>query len=148
MAFNAYLVYQERRIPLDKIFKSALAAAGGAVSYLFGGWSGVLGVLLVFVVLDYLSGMAAAAVEGKLASSTGMIGITRKIGIFVLVAIGHLVDGLLGEGHLIRDAAIWFYSANELLSIIENGGRIGVPIPPAIRQAIEVLQGKGTGKGV
>lgn len=134
--------------PMDKLFKGAAAAAGAAISYLFGGWPAMLGVLLVLVVVDYVSGFAAAALEGKLSSTVGYRGIARKLGIFALVAIGHLIDTAIGEGNMVRDAAIWFYSANELLSIIENMGRVGVPIPPVIQQAVAVLQGKaGVNKG-
>jgi phage-related holin len=57
-----------------------------------------------------------------------------------------LVDRALGDAHLFRDAAIFFFLANELLSVIENAGRIGVPIPPVLRQAVEVLRGKGEQK--
>jgi hypothetical protein len=65
-----------------------------------------------------------------------------------MVSVAHLVDGVLGDGHLFRDAVAFFYIANELLSIIENGGRLGAPIPPVIRQAIEVLKGKGGSGGI
>ena len=99
--------------------------------------------MLVFVILDYLTGIAAAGMSGKLESNVGMFGIARKVFIFAMVSVAHLVDGVLGDGHLFRDAVAFFYIANELLSIIENGGKLGAPIPPVIRQAIEVLKGKG-----
>lgn len=60
-----------------------------------------------------------------------------------MVAVGHLVDGVLGDGHLFRDTVAFFYIANELLSITENGGKLGAPVPSVIIQAIEVLKGKG-----
>lgn len=133
---------------MDKIVKALVAAMGAAISYLFGEWSPMLGVLLALVVADYGSGFVASALEGKLSSAVGFRGIAKKIAIFGLVAIGHLIDSAIGEAHLIRDAAIWFYAANELLSIIENMGRLGVPIPPVIQQAVAVLQGKaGVDKG-
>lgn len=133
---------------MDKLVKASVAAVGAAVSYLYGEWSPMLTVLLALVVADYVSGFVASALEGRLSSAVGFRGIARKIAIFALVAIGHLIDGAIGEAHLIRDAAIWFYAANELLSIIENMGRLGVPIPPVIQQAVAVLQGKaGVDKG-
>ena len=125
------------------LFKSLVAACGAVVSYLFGGWNALLGVLLAFVVADYATGVLAAAVEGRLSSAVGMRGIARKVMIFVIVAMAHLADTVLGDGHMIRDAACFWYLANELLSIIENAGRIGVPIPPAISRAVEILRGKG-----
>ena len=103
----------------------------------------MLTILLTFVVLDYITGVAAAGKEGKLSSNVGLWGIAKKIMIFGIVAIAHLVDTALGDAHLFRDAAIFFYLANELLSVTENLGRIGVPIPGAIQRAVEVLRGKG-----
>ncbi|WP_315371526.1 phage holin family protein [Paenibacillus xylanexedens] len=132
---------------LETLWKWLLALITSSVTYFFGGWSGVLGVLLVFVILDYLTGIAAAGMSGKLESNIGMFGIARKVFIFAMVSVAHLVDGVLGDGHLFRDAVAFFYIANELLSIIENGGKLGAPIPPVIRQSIEVLKGKaGTGE--
>lgn len=127
---------------MDKIVKGSVAVVGSVVSYLFGGWSAMLQVLLVLVVADYVTGFAASAMEGRLSSAVGAKGIVKKVGIFALVAIGHMIDTAIGDGHMVRDAAIWFYVANETLSIIENMGRIGVPIPPVIQQAVAVLQGK------
>jgi toxin secretion/phage lysis holin len=116
---------------------------GAVVSYLFGGWSAMLGILLGFVVADYLSGVTAAAIEGKLSSSIGLRGIARKVFIFVIVAIAHLADRALGDGQMLRDAAIFFYLGNELLSLVENAGRIGVPVPTVVVKAVEILRGKG-----
>jgi len=99
--------------------------------------------LLTFVVLDYVTGFLAAAKEGKLNSEVGLWGIAKKVAIFFVVAVAHLVDTALGDAHLFRDAAIFFYLANELLSITENTGRLGVPIPAAIQRAVEILRGKG-----
>lgn len=126
----------------DALWKWGIALLSSSVSYFFGGWSGVLGVLLVFVILDYLTGIAVAGMTGKLESNIGLFGIARKVFIFAMVSVAHLVDGVLGDGHLFRDAVAFFYIANELLSIIENGGKLGAPIPPVIRQAIQVLKGK------
>lgn len=128
---------------MSNVVKTLVSAGGAAVGYLFGGWSAILGVLLVFVILDYVTGVAAAAAAGELISKKGLIGIARKVFIFAMVAVGHLIDGVLGDAHLFRDTIAFFYLANELLSIIENGGRLGAPIPPVIRKAVEVLKGKG-----
>ncbi len=136
-------IRQTGDMELENVGKWLLAVGSWSVSYLFGGWSGVLGVLLVFVVLDYLTGVAASWISGELRSKIGMFGIARKVFIFAMVAVGHLVDGILGDGHLFRDTVAFFYIANELLSITENGGKMGAPIPAVIKQAIEVLKGKG-----
>lgn len=120
-----------------------VAFGGASASFLFGGWSALLNILLTFVVIDYLFGVFAAGKEGLLNSETGMWGIAKKVAIFGIVAVAHLIDSALGEAHLFRDAAIFFYLANEVLSVIENAGRIGVPIPGLLKQAVEVLRGKG-----
>src|SRR5690606_25922839 len=129
--------------PMEGTFKTIIAIGGAAASFLFGGWSSLLTILLVFVVFDYITGVLAAGKEGKLNSEVGLWGIPKKVAIFAIVAVAHLVDSALGDAHLFRDAAIFFYLANELLSIIENIGRMGVPIPGAIQRAVEVLRGKG-----
>lgn len=127
----------------ENIFKTITAFGGALASYLFGGWSALLGILLSFVVMDYITGVIAAGIEGKLNSSVGWKGITKKVGIFVIVAVANLVDKALGDAHIFRDATVFFYLANELLSIIENAGRIGLDIPGPLRKAIEILKDKG-----
>lgn len=99
-------------------------------------------VLVVFVVIDFVSGLALAAKEGRAASRELWFGVTRKIGTLGIVAVAHLLDTIIGDAHLIRDAAIFFYLAGELLSLIENTGQLGVPIPPVITKAVQVLRGK------
>lgn len=134
------------------IFKFGTAGVGGFVGYMFGGWSVMLQVLLTFVIIDQLSGLMAAYVEGKasndqgLSSKVGFKGIAKKVMIFFIVAIAHLIDQTMGTGHVIRDAVIFFYLGNELLSIIENAGRIGIPLPPQLRNAVAILKGKGESK--
>nr|WP_206108826.1 phage holin family protein [Paenibacillus thiaminolyticus] len=128
---------------MDLFLKTVFAATGGAASFLFGGWPALLNVLLIVVAIDYVTGVMASGAEGKLKSSIGLIGIARKVFIFFVVAVAHQVDSVLGDQHLLRDAAIFFYLANELLSIIENGGRLGVPLPAVIKKAVEVLKAKG-----
>lgn len=88
-----------------------------------------------------MTGMIASALEGKLSSQVGFRGIIRKLLIFVLVAAAHLVDLAIGWNmHIIRDAIVFFYIANEFISIVENAGRAGVPIPAVLRKAIELLK--------
>ena len=100
----------------------------------------MLDLLLAFVVADYVTGMIAAGMESRLSSSIGYRGIFKKVGIFIIVATAHMVDCALGSAHTFREAAAFFYMANELLSIVENAGRIGLPVPSILQQAIEVLQ--------
>ncbi|AVG12976.1 phage holin family protein [Paenibacillus larvae] len=105
----------------------------------------LLQVLLVLVVVDYATGLMAAGTQGKLESNVGLKGIARKVFIFFIVAVAHQIDLILGNQHMIRDATLFFYVANELLSIIENGGRLGVPLSNVIKQAVGVLKGKSEG---
>ena len=127
---------------METTIKWAAAVGGGIASFLFGGWSVALQTLLIFVAIDYLTGVIAAGKEGKLSSNVGLKGIAKKVMTFFVVAVAHQVDLLLGDGHVFRDATVTFYIANEAISILENAGRIGVPIPEKIHQAIEILKGK------
>jgi len=124
------------------IVKYVAAIGSSLVTYLFGGWSALIQILVAFVVIDYVTGVLAAGVRREISSSVGGRGIARKVLIFVLVACGHLVDMALGTADVIRDAVIYFYIANELLSIIENAGEIGLPVPDILKNAIERLKGK------
>lgn len=134
------------KINFGEVVKLGVAGCGSCISYLYGGWSQLLQVLLFFVVVDYISGIMASGVEGKLSSSIGMKGIAKKIFIFVIVAVAHQVDIALGNGNIFRDAAIFFYLANETLSIIENTGRAGVPVPDILQQAVKILKDKSQSK--
>lgn len=128
---------------IDVFFKLGVTALGGLTGYLFGGWNTLIQILLVFVIIDYVTGLLAAGYNGKLSSRIGFKGIAKKVMIFALVAVAHLIDSALGEGHLFRDAVIYFYLANEVLSILENAGKTGLPIPQYIKNAVEVLKGRG-----
>lgn len=127
---------------MEGLTKFFVAIGGAAASFLFGGWTQLMTVLVAFIVIDFLSGVALAAKEGKAASRELWFGVTRKIGTLAVVAVAHLLDTIIGDAHLIRDAAIFFYLAGELLSLIENTGRLGVPIPPIITKAVQVLRSK------
>ena len=119
-----------------------IAVSGAVATYLFGGWSALLGILLAFVAFDYLTGVLASAADGELSSTVGLIGIAKKVAIFTLVAVMHLVDTAIGDAHLFRDATIFFYLANELLSILENTGRLGIPLPDVVQDAVKALKGQ------
>lgn len=133
---------------MENNIKYISAAIGSFVSFMFGGWSTLLSILLAFIVIDYVSGFVAAGIEGKLSSSNGMRGIAKKVAVFFVVAVAHMMDVALGyDGHILRDATIFFFLANEALSILENAGRIGVPVPGALKKAIDILNEKSEGDG-
>ncbi len=102
----------------------------------------LINLLLILVVVDWLTGWAAAWMRGELRSRVGFNGIVRKVAIFAVVAIAHLIDGVLGDMHMFRDAVIFFYLANELLSVVENMGKMGVPMPPIIRNAVHIFESR------
>nr|WP_246625126.1 phage holin family protein [Fictibacillus nanhaiensis] len=118
-----------------------IVTLGALSSYFFGSPSMLFKTLVLFIVLDYITGMAAAAYEGKLNSKVGFKGILKKVIIFALVAVAHSLDQLIG-GLFIESATIFFYLSNELLSMIENAGRLNVPIPPFITNAVSLLRQK------
>lgn len=127
---------------MEMWLKTIIGIGGSAASFLWGGWSSILTTLLVLVGIDYVTGTLASATEKKLSSATGLRGITRKTLIFAIIAVANMVDQMIGTENMLRDGTIFFYAANEVLSILENCGRIGLPIPPKIREAIELLQEK------
>ena len=119
----------------------AFAALGGALGAVMGGFDGFLYALVVFVVVDYITGLMAAAVEKKLSSEVGFKGIFRKVIIFSLVAVGHIVDSyVIGQGSVLRTAVIFFYLSNEGISILENAARTGLPIPEKLKDVLEQLR--------
>lgn len=133
---------------LGVVYKSFMAAIGGIVGFFFGGWTVPLRILVSLAFVDYVSGLIAGGVEKKLSSKVGFRGIAKKVMMFALVATGNLVDIAIGKGHVFRDAVIFFYMGNEILSILENAGRIGLPYPEQLRSAIEVLKGKNEEKKI
>ncbi|WP_373482670.1 holin family protein [Acetobacterium sp.] len=117
------------------------ALVGGLLGQMLGGYDGFLQCLIAFVVMDYLTGFLAAAQQKRLSSAQGFRGILKKILIFMVVGIGHLLDITLlgGAGAPLRVAMIGFYLANEGLSILENLGRLGVPLPKRLAAVIREL---------
>jgi toxin secretion/phage lysis holin len=133
---------------MEKSFQFLTALLAGLVQFIYGDWTILLSILLTLSCIDYSTGMVAGYIEGELKSRIGMIGIARKVFIFLMVAVAHLIDLLLIESGLetkalIMTMVIVFYAVNEILSITENAGRIGLPVPEQIKNAIVVLKGKG-----
>lgn len=116
------------------------AAAGGWLGYFLGGCDGLLYALLAFVVIDYITGVMCAIVDKKLSSSVGFKGICRKVLIFLLVGIANILDvQVIGTGSVLRTAVIFFYISNEGVSLLENAGHLGLPIPVKIKSVLEQL---------
>ena len=127
---------------METIFKTIVAVAGATISFLLGGWSPLLQVLVIFIALDYVLGFLVAFTHGELNSEVGFKGIAKKVIILSLVAVAYAIDTIMGDNTFTRDAVIFFYIANELISILETAGRTGLPIPQVLKNAIAKLNGK------
>jgi toxin secretion/phage lysis holin len=123
------------------------AAIGGWLGWYLGGFDGFLHALVVFMVMDYLLGVMCAIVEKHLSSDIGAEGIFRKVMIFSLVGVAHVLDSyVIGDGNVLRTAIIFFYLSNEGISIIENVTRLGLPVPPKLKEILEQLNDGGANK--
>ena len=124
------------------------SAVGGWLGYFLGGCDGLLYTLLAFVVLDYVTGIMCAVADQKLSSAVGFRGIFRKILIFALVGVGHLLDvQVLGAVGVLRTAVIFFYLSNEGVSLIENAAHLGLPIPAKLKAVLEQLHDRAEKDG-
>lgn len=120
--------------------QTAFAGIGGVIGWYLGGFDGFLYALIAFVVVDYLTGVLRAIVEKQLSSRIGAKGIAKKVAIFLVVGIGHLADVyLLGDGAALRTAVIFFYVANEGISLLENATAIGLPVPDKLKDVLAQL---------
>lgn len=118
---------------------------GALLTYSFGGWSELLSFFFLAMVVDYVTGIGASIKEQKgLSSKVGFLGIFKKFLMAVVVVMAHKMDILLGS-EIIMTGAIYFYLANELISITENYGRLGLPLPSGVKQVIQVLKSKEDG---
>nr|WP_320026811.1 phage holin family protein [uncultured Acetobacterium sp.] len=128
------------KIILDDL-PQCFAVIGSALGFLLGGFDGYLYTLLGFILIDYLTGILVAIVLRQVSSEIGFVGILKKMLILVMVALGHLLDqNLLGGGATMRTAVIFFYAANEGISITENLAKLNFPIPAKLKQVLEQLQ--------
>ncbi|MFC4596774.1 phage holin family protein [Cohnella hongkongensis] len=126
---------------------TACALLGAAMTFSFGNWSESLTLLIILMAIDYMTGIAAAVKEGSgLNSSIGFWGLLKKGLILLVIMITHRIDVLLGAD-LIMGSAVFFYIANELLSITENYGRMGLPLPDKLRNVVAVLRNRAGEKG-
>lgn len=128
-------------LPCKNVVLAAFAAAGGIAAYLFGPWDALLVALLAAIVLDYLTGVAVAAVQRTLSSAVGWRGLLKKAVILLIVCLGTLLDRLLEDSNgAVRAAVCLLYIANEGLSVLENAGALGLPLPETLKRALARLQ--------
>lgn len=124
--------------------QAAFTAMGGFLGWFLGGADGFLYALIAFVVIDYITGVMCAISDKQLSSEVGFRGICRKVLIFILVGIGNIVDVyVLQNGNVLRTAVIFFYLSNEGISLLENAGRLGLPIPQKLKDILSELHDKG-----
>ena len=135
-------------MPIKIFILSGVACVGAAIASLFGGWNGAMTTLVILMFIDYVTGIIVAGVfhaspkssGGALSSAVGFKGICRKFVILLIVVVACRVDLLL-DTNIIRDATCIGFCVNELVSITENAGLMGIPLPRKLVEAIEVLRG-------
>lgn len=117
-----------------------ITAIGGFFGWFLGGTDGFLYALLVFVVIDYLTGVLCAIADRTLSSEVGFIGIGRKVLIFVLVGVANILDVyVISDGCVLRTVIVFFYLSNEGISLLENSAHLGLPIPAKLKDVLEQL---------
>ena len=121
----------------------AFTALGGWLGYFLGGLDGLLIALIVFAALDYITGVMCAIADKTLSSAVGFKGVARKVLIFALVGVGHILDThVVGTGSALRTAIICFYLSNEGVSLLENASYLGLPVPEKLKAVLEQLHGR------
>ena len=129
---------------MTNILKTLSAIIGGVAGLLWGQLDGLLIALIAFICLDYITGLIVGAVQHRLNSQTSFIGLAKKALILIIVAVAHIIDSqvLGGSASVFRSAACGLYIANEGLSILENAGKLGLPMPKKLRNVLEQLRDK------
>ena len=118
-------------------------AVGGWLGWFLGGCDGLLYALIAFVVADYITGVMCAIIDHKLSSEVGFKGIFRKVLIFMLVGAANILDvHVIGTGLVMRTAIIFFYISNEGVSLLENAGHLGLPIPEKLKAVLAQLHNR------
>ena len=121
----------------------AFTAIGGWIGYFVGGVDGLMTALLIFMVLDYVTGLMCAIADRKLSSSVGFKGICKKVLIIMLVGVAHVVDlHVVGTGDALRSAVVCFYLSNEGVSMLENAAHLGLPVPDKLKGILAQLHGR------
>ncbi len=135
-----------RNFSIDIIWakvQAAVAAIGGYLGYFVGGVDGLMTALLIFMVLDYITGLMCAIADKKLSSAVGFKGICKKVLILMLVGVAHIVDlHVVGTGDALRSAVVCFYLSNESVSMLENAAHLGLPIPEKLKSVLVQLHGR------
>jgi toxin secretion/phage lysis holin len=133
--FNIDLIWTKLQI--------AITAIGGWLGYVLGGMDGLLIALVVFITIDYVTGIMCAVIDKKLSSEVGFKGIFKKVLILMLVGIANVIDvHVVGTGSALRGATVCFYLSNEGLSILENTVHLGLPVPEKLKEVLSQLHNR------
>ena len=125
-----------------------ITGVGAWLGWFLGGCDGLLYALVAFVTIDYITGVMCAVTDKKLSSAVGFRGICRKLLIFLLVGVAHLLDvNVIGNGSVLRTAAVFFYISNEGVSILENAAHLGLPVPRKLKEILEQLHNRAEKDG-
>lgn len=125
------------------LIQMVFSAFGGFIGWFLGGNDGFIYALMVFVVIDYITGIMCAIADKELSSEVGFKGICKKVLIFALVGIGNLLDiYILGQAGILRNVVIFFYLSNEGVSILENASHLGLPVPEKLKEILKQLHNR------
>lgn len=128
---------------MNDIYKSFISGFIGVMGFLIGDFDGLFKALLVLIVADYITGVIVAVVRKKLSSEIGAKGIAKKILMLIIVAVANVLDvQIIGDGAALRNITIIFYAANEVISLLENTGALGVPYPQKLMDVLEQLKNR------
>jgi len=129
------------------VIQLVFAAIGGWLGWFLGGCDGLLFALIAFVAVDYITGVMCAIVDKNLSSAVGFKGICRKVLIFLLVGIAHILDAqVIGAGSVLRTAIIFFYLSNEGVSLLENAAHPGLPVPEKLKDVLQQIHDRAESK--
>ena len=125
------------------LIQIGFSAFGGFVGWFLGGNDGFIYVIMVFVIIDYITGIMCAIADKELSSEVGFKGICKKVLIFALVGIGNLLDiYILGQAGILRNVVVFCYLSNEGVSILENASHIGLPVPEKLKGILKQLNNR------
>ena len=153
LRFSVYYMTNHLEVKkLEKVIETIIAGLGAILGFVFGGMDGMFFALLAVIIIDYITGCLVAVVQKKLSSEVGFKGISKKIIILALVGVAHILDSqVIRGGSALRTATIFFYITNEGISILENAGRLGLPLPRKLKAVLKQLnteeESDGTDKG-
>lgn len=128
---------------MNDIYKSFISGIIGIMGFLIGDFDGLFKALLALIIADYITGVIVAVVHKKLSSEIGAKGIAKKILMLIIVAVANVLDvQIIGGGAALRNITIIFYAANEVISLLENTGALGVPYPKKLMDVLQQLKNK------